>query len=294
MASTMAKVGSQGWRMSNWLRSLGCVAQASMKEEVQAWSRPNNHPHVLPMPSHKVMHHGDVRMVFLGPPGVGKGSMASRLANLIKVPHIAMGDLVRNEISQKTAMAEPMKKIMNSGQLLPNDVTFDLLSKYLVDGVSRGQSGFILDGLPRTITQAKILSEVANIDLAVNLRLREDVLVAKCLGRRTCSHCGSDFNVADVDIDGIRMPAILPPPSCASKLTTRADDTEEVVRARMRVFHNERRPVESFYRSQDMLLDFDVRGGISETWSQLLSALHLQDTKLLSNNVNRRLMTPLI
>jgi adenylate kinase len=89
------------------------------------------------------------------------------------------------------------------------------------------------------------MDEVANIDLVVNLKLREDVLVTKCLGRRICSQCGGNFNVATIDIDGhdsiprIYMPPLLPPPSCASKMTTRADDNEEVVRARLRVYYEE-------------------------------------------------------
>lgn len=91
----------------------------------------------------------------------------------------------------------------------------------------------------------EIMDEVANIDLVVNLKLREDVLVTKCLGRRICSQCGGNFNVASIDVDGydsvprIFMPPLLPPPSCASKMTTRADDTEEVVRARLRVYYEE-------------------------------------------------------
>jgi len=91
----------------------------------------------------------------------------------------------------------------------------------------------------------EIMDEVANIDLVVNLKLREDVLVTKCLGRRICSQCGGNFNVASIDVDGydsvprIVMPPLLPPPSCASKMTIRADDTEEVVRARLRVYYAE-------------------------------------------------------
>ena len=89
------------------------------------------------------------------------------------------------------------------------------------------------------------MDEVANIDLVVNLRLREDVLVTKCLGRRICSQCGGNFNVATIDIDSldsmprIYMPPLLPPPSCAEKMTIRADDNEEVVRARLRVYYQE-------------------------------------------------------
>lgn len=89
------------------------------------------------------------------------------------------------------------------------------------------------------------MEEVAEIDLVVNLKLREDVLVTKCLGRRICSQCGGNFNVANIDFEGsgniprIFMPPLLPPPSCATKMTIRADDTEEVVKARLRVYYEE-------------------------------------------------------
>lgn len=91
----------------------------------------------------------------------------------------------------------------------------------------------------------EIMDEVASIDLVVNLKLREDVLISKCLGRRICSECGGNFNVASIDVDGydsvprILMPPLLPPPKCASKMTIRADDTEDVVRARLRIYYEE-------------------------------------------------------
>ena len=106
------------------------------------------------------------------------------------------------------------------------------------------------------------MDEVANIDLVVNLRLREDVLVTKCLGRRICSQCGGNFNVATIDIDDcdsvprIYMPPLLPPPACASKMTTRADDTEEVVRARLRVYYEE--VLKTFFRITSLVLQVAI------------------------------------
>ncbi|XP_024403460.1 probable adenylate kinase 6, chloroplastic [Physcomitrium patens] len=264
-------------RSITWTRSMGHAAQLSIDEE--EWRQPN-----LPLEGlHSREKDRGVQWVFLGCPGVGKGTYASRLAKLLDVPHIAMGDLVRHEIMQKSAMAEQLQKIMGAGKLLPDEVIFNLLTRRLENGVSRGESGFILDGFPRTVNQAEIMNEVADIDLVVNLKLREDVLVTKCLGRRICSQCGGNFNVASIDVDGygnvprIYMAPLLPPPSCSSKMIIRADDTEEVVRARLRVYYEESFPVESYYRSKGMLLDFDVAGGVSETWPLLLSALNLND-----------------
>ncbi|KAG0460481.1 hypothetical protein HPP92_020778 [Vanilla planifolia] len=224
-----------------------------------------------------------VQWVFLGCPGVGKGTYASRLSQLLCVPHIATGDLVREELASSGPLAVQLAAIVNQGKLVPDEVIIDLLSKRLENGGSKGESGFILDGFPRTIRQAEILEGVTCIDLVINLKLREEVLVEKCLGRRICSQCGGNFNVASINMKGengkpgITMPPLLPPPQCASKLITRADDTEEVVKERLRVYTDMSQPVEEFYRSRGKLLEFDLPGGIPESWPKLLHALNLDD-----------------
>ncbi|KAM0023022.1 putative adenylate kinase [Helianthus debilis subsp. tardiflorus] len=217
--------------------------------------------------------------VFLGSPGVGKGTYASRLSTLLGVPHIATGDLVRQELP----LSPQLDEVVNQGKLVSDEIIFNLLSKRLEAGESRGESGFILDGFPRTIRQAEILDEVTEIDLVVNLKLREDVLIEKCLGRRICSECGKGFNVAAIDakaengLPGMSMPPLLPPQQCASKLITRADDTEPVVRERLRVYKEKSEPVEDYYRKQGKLIEFDLPGGIPESWPKLLEILNLDD-----------------
>ncbi|GMH10501.1 hypothetical protein Nepgr_012342 [Nepenthes gracilis] len=227
----------------------------------------------------------NIHAVFLGCPGVGKGTYASRLSNVLGVPHIATGDLVREELASSGPLALKLSEIVNQGQLVPDNVIFNLLSKRLEAGESKGESGFILDGFPRTIRQAEILEGMIEIDLVVNLRLREDALIAKCLGRRICSQCGGNFNVACIDIKGengrpgIYMAPLLPPPNCESKLITRPDDKEEIVKERLRIYNEMSRPVEQFYRSRGKLLEFDLPGGIPESWPKLLQALNLNNYK---------------
>ncbi|XP_072966825.1 adenylate kinase 1, chloroplastic-like [Typha angustifolia] len=225
----------------------------------------------------------NVQWVFLGCPGVGKGTYASRLSQLIGVPHIATGDLVREELASSGPLAKELNEIVNQGKLVSDEIIISLLSKRLENAEAKGESGFILDGFPRTIRQAEILEEVTDIDLVINLKLREDILLAKCLGRRICSKCGGNFNVASIDIKGengrpgIYMAPLLPPEQCASKLVTRSDDTEKVVKERLRVYHDQSQPVEEFYRSRGKLLEFDLPGGIPESWPKLLQALNLED-----------------
>ncbi|KAJ8498928.1 hypothetical protein OPV22_009480 [Ensete ventricosum] len=225
----------------------------------------------------------NVQWVFLGCPGVGKGTYASRLSRLLGVPHIATGDLVRDELAATGPLSKQLTEIVNRGQLVSDEIIIDLLSKRFEDGVAKGESGFILDGFPRTRRQAEILEGVTEIELVVNLKLREDVLLGKCLGRRICSQCGGNFNVASIDIKGengrpgISMPPLLPPEHCMSKLVTRADDTEEVVKERLRLYYELSQPVEEFYRVRGKLLEFDLPGGIPESWPKLLQALNLDD-----------------
>ncbi|KAI4384442.1 hypothetical protein MLD38_002599 [Melastoma candidum] len=221
--------------------------------------------------------------VFLGCPGVGKGTYASRLSSLVGVPHISTGDILRDELGSSGSTSSQLSEIVNQGKLVPDEVIIDLLSKRLAVGQLKGETGFILDGFPRTVRQAEILEGVTDIDLVVNLKLREEALLAKCLGRRICSECGGNFNVACIDIKpengqpGMYMAPLLPPLQCTSKLITRSDDTEDVVKERLRVYNEMTKPVEEFYRRRGKLLEFDLPGGIPESWPKLLKALNLQD-----------------
>ncbi|KAI5078233.1 hypothetical protein GOP47_0005904 [Adiantum capillus-veneris] len=250
---------------SPWARHAHAAAQSELSE---TWSSTRS-------PSSRT----GPQWIFLGCPGVGKGTYASRLAKFLGVPHIAMGDLVRQELSEPTPSGLKLKQLMNEGKLLPDNVILELLAKRLEAGTVAGETGFILDGFPRTRSQVEALDKVTDIELVLNLRLREDVLVMKCLGRRICSGCGTNYNIANIDVGGengaprIFMPPLLPPPSCANKLIIRADDTEEVVRARLNFYAEESKPVENYYRAQEKLMDFDVIGGIPETWPKLLDVV---------------------
>ncbi|XP_073043546.1 adenylate kinase-like [Primulina eburnea] len=228
----------------------------------------------------------NVQWVFLGCPGVGKGTYASRLSDLLGVPHIATGDLVREELSSSGPLSNELVEIVNQGKLVPDEIIINLLSKRLEMGEAKGESGFILDGFPRTVRQAEILDEVTDIDLVVNLKLPESVLIEKCLGRRICGQCGKNFNVATINVKGengnpdMNMSPLPPPPQCASKLITRSDDTEAIVKERLRVYNEKSQPVEGFYKDQGKLLEFNLPGGIPESWPKLLEALNLDDNEV--------------
>ncbi|GAA0145605.1 nucleotide kinase [Lithospermum erythrorhizon] len=225
----------------------------------------------------------NIQWVFLGCPGVGKGTYASRLSALLGVPHIATGDLVREELSSAGPLSKQLGEIVNQGKLVSDEIIINLLSKRLEAGEANGEAGFLLDGFPRTVRQAEILDDVTDIELVVNLKLPEGVLIEKCLGRRICSQCNKNFNVASINAQGengrpsISMAPLLPPPQCVTKLYTRSDDTEIVVKERLRIYNEKSQPVEEFYRSQGKLLEFDLPGGIPESWPKLLEVLNLDE-----------------
>lgn len=164
-----------------------------------------------------------------------------------------------------------MDACVRRGDLLPDALILRVIRDHFAKARSEGSARFLLDGFPRTAEQAAALDAIADVGLAVNLGLREEVLVEKCLGRRLCTKCGKNYNIADIYLpataDGqpeIVMPPLSPPPECAEHLEQRADDTEPVIRRRLEVYRREAQPVERFYEQRGQLLDFEITGGIPQ------------------------------
>ena len=217
-----------------------------------------------------------VNWVFLGAPGVGKGTYATRFAKMMQIPHISAGDLVRDEIQRGTPLGSEMEAITSTGQLLPDAMILDILKERVEKGAEKGEKGFLLDGFPRTVHQAKELETFADVTRVLNLGLREEILIEKCCARRKCRECGKGFNVADINYPGdppIVMPPLNPPPECADKMEQRKDDTEEIVRARLQVYKDQSIPVEHYYRERGLLTDFEITAGIPETTPKLLAVI---------------------
>lgn len=185
-------------------------------------------------------------VVLLGPPGAGKGTHAVELSKKLSLPHISTGDLFRENLKNKTSLGEKAKGYMDKGLLVPDQIVLDML----FDRISQKDcaSGYILDGFPRTIEQAKAFDE--KIDkkakaITINLDIEDKPLVERITGRVVCKSCGTPFHTK-----------FLPPKksgicdNCQGELYQRKDDTEEVVKERLKVYHDQTQPLIAFYKAK--------------------------------------------
>jgi adenylate kinase len=195
-----------------------------------------------------------VRIVLLGPPGAGKGTQATRLAERYGLQHIATGDILRWNVQEGTELGKLAGKFMAEGELVPDDVVVRMVSHALEASADR----WILDGFPRTIPQAEALeAELARagqpITAVLFLSVNDELAVTRIAGRRTCARCQQPYNVA---LSPPREPGVCD--ACGGELVQRPDDAEEVVRNRLAVYHQRTAPLLEFYRSRGLLREIDA------------------------------------
>ncbi|MBI4170206.1 MAG: adenylate kinase [Candidatus Aenigmarchaeota archaeon] len=204
-----------------------------------------------------------MKFIFFGPPGCGKGTYASRIAPQLGIVHIATGDMFRAEVAAGTKLGKLAEKCMKAGNLVPDDVTIKMFKKRVKK--KDAQKGFILDGFPRTLAQAKELDNMAKIDLVINIELSEGIILEKALARRICEKCGNIYNIADINRNGIKMPPLLPKKEgicdkCGGFLVQRKDDNEETIRDRLNIYRRQSEPLIEFYRKKKLVRDIKVVG----------------------------------
>jgi adenylate kinase len=188
-----------------------------------------------------------MRIVIFGPPGSGKGTYATLLKTRLGIPHISTGDLVREEIRNKTRLGEQIAEYSNSGKLVPDEIITEILKHRL----SRNyEKGFILEGYPRSIVQARELEAISKIDVVINLNLSANVIVDRLSARTQCKKCGAIYN------DRTLKPKITGKcDKCGGDLFKRADDQPDVILERLRVYQETSAPVVDFYRAKGLLKD---------------------------------------
>lgn len=193
-----------------------------------------------------------MNIILLGPPGAGKGTQAKALAQRLKSLHISTGDLLRHNVSQHTSLGEAAKSYMEKGALVPDELVTDMLKERLA--LTDTKNGFILDGYPRTISQAKALNEILrklklSIDGVMYLDTSKPVIVQRLTGRRVCKSCGVNFHIKNMPPknDGICD-------FCGAHLYQRNDDKEETIEKRLQVYQQEVSSLIDFYAQQKKLL----------------------------------------
>ncbi|MBI4176434.1 MAG: adenylate kinase [Candidatus Aenigmarchaeota archaeon] len=204
-----------------------------------------------------------MKIVFLGPPGSGKGTYASRLSPMLGIPHISTGDIFREHLAKKTPLGKKIEDIIKSGGMVPDDIVMDVVKDRI--GKPDCSNGFIFDGFPRTMEQARALAGLTKLDCVLNLVLDEKIIIEKMSARRVCEKCGEIYNVADIRMGKYRFPPILPKKEgvcdkCGGKLVQRKDDTVEVIKDRLEVYKKQTKPLIDYYRKKSILKDVRIVG----------------------------------
>jgi adenylate kinase len=211
-----------------------------------------------------------LKLIFIGPPGSGKGTQAKRLASRFAIPHISTGDMLREAVADGTGLGREAAPIMASGGLVSDDLMIGIINDRLAK--ADAQNGFILDGFPRTVVQAEKLDGIVGNGKealrVLQLLVPDDAIVHRITLRRTCAQCGAIYHLENQ-----------PPATdsvcdrCGAEVIARPDDTEEAVRKRLEAFHRQTMPVATFYKAKNMLREVDGVGPVDEVFERIEKSL---------------------
>lgn len=184
-----------------------------------------------------------MNIILLGAPGAGKGTQAQKISEFYHIPHISTGDIFRKNIQEQTALGKLAKTFIDAGNLVPDDVVIDLINDRLQQEDCK--NGYILDGFPRTIPQAFSLEKIQKIDVVINIDASYDEIEQRLSGRRMCE-CGATYSADTLNGSEIC-------PKCGKKLYIRDDDKIETIRARLKVYDNQTKPLIKYYNDKGLV-----------------------------------------
>lgn len=211
-----------------------------------------------------------MKIIFIGPPGSGKGTQAKRLASRFDIPHISTGDMLREAVADGTPLGAQAAPIMAAGALVPDDLMVGIINDRMAK--ADAQKGFILDGFPRTLVQAEKLDNIVGNGgsplRVLQLLVPDDAIVRRITMRRTCAQCGAIYHLENN-----------PPANdsvcdrCGAEVIARPDDTEEAVRKRLESFHRQTMPVATYYKAKSILREVDGVGPLDVVFERIEESL---------------------
>jgi adenylate kinase len=219
-----------------------------------------------------------MNLILLGAPGAGKGTQAKRIEDAFGIVQLSTGDMLRAEVNSGSAIGRQVDEIMKAGRLVPDEIIIALIDSRLDQEDCR--RGFILDGFPRTLAQAKALDEILakkhlKLDSVISIEVDDEAMVERISGRFTCAKCGEGYH------DKFKRPKVdMVCDVCGStEFTRRADDNAETVRQRLEAYHSQTKPIIAYYEARGLVRRVDGMRPIDEVTTEILAALQ-SDTRV--------------
>ena len=205
-----------------------------------------------------------MKLIFLGPPGAGKGTQATGVSTKLNVPHISTGDMFRSAIKNRTRTGLEAQRYMDNGQLVPDSVVIDMVRERLA--MDDCKNGYLLDGFPRTVAQAEALESIASPDAVINIAVPDERLLSRLTGRRVCGKCQGTFHVSKLADEKVC-------PVCGGELIHRDDDKPETIKKRLSVYHEQTAPLIGYYTGNGKLKTVDGDNRPEDVLKAILASL---------------------
>ena len=205
-----------------------------------------------------------MKLIFLGPPGAGKGTQAAGVSAHLGVPHISTGDMFRSAIQNQTPTGIEAKKYLDAGELVPDSVTIAMVKERL--SMDDARNGYLLDGFPRTVDQAIALDEISAPDAVVDIDVPDERLMSRLTGRRFCGKCHGTFHVSKLTDEHTC-------PICGGELYQRSDDHPDTISTRLKAYHASTEPLIGYYRGLGKLRRVNGDSQLEEVFKAILATL---------------------